>query len=254
MDLGLETFDMITLDKMEHIRLMNRIDTKYLIRTEFLPEILSMLRSNYYVQDISGKRSFDYLTLYYDTPSYAMYHSHQNGKSERIKIRTREYCDSNLCFLEIKTKSNKGLTQKIRIKNNRLDSLDSTESMRFLNLHSAYPSSMLEAKLMTYYKRITLVNKAETERLTIDYDLQFQNKCTDWKVKLPCMTIIELKRKKWAHSLIEDKLNDIHIKPYHISKYCLGTALTDLRVKHNNIKSKILYIHKLTDFIYEQHA
>lgn len=248
----LELFERITLDEMKDIRLMRRIDTKYVIRSETLPHLLEMLTTGYFIQqdDLSGRRAFEYLTLYYDTHGYEMYHSHQNGKLNRFKIRTREYCDSHCCFLEIKYKSNKGITQKIRIENDGSHSLDRADSKKFIDTHSPYCSSLLEAKLESRYQRITLVNKDKTERLTIDYDLGFQNIRTNKKVELPRLVIIEVKKGRCFPSLIEQKMKQLHITPYRISKYCLGTALTDPQVKQNAIKRKVSHIHKITDFIY----
>ena len=127
MDLNLNEFSSITLDKMNKIRLMKRIDRKYLLPLSDLPIFLENLKDSYFMQEIDGNRCSQYSTLYYDTPDYMMYRSHQNGKLSRIKIRTREYVDSNLCFLEIKTKSNKGVTQKIRIANETLHSIGTNE-------------------------------------------------------------------------------------------------------------------------------
>lgn len=248
----LELFERITLDEMKEIRLMRRIDTKYVIRSETLPLLLEMLTTDYFIQqdDLSGKRAFEYLTLYYDTCGYAMYHSHQNGKLNRFKIRTREYCDSHCCFLEIKYKSNKGITQKIRVETDGSYTLDHAGSKEFIDMHSPYCSSLLEAKLESRYRRITLVNKDKTERLTIDCDLEFQHTRTDKKVELPRLVIIEVKKGRCFPSLIEQKMKQLHITPYRISKYCLGTALTDPQVKQNAIKRKVSHIHKITDFIY----
>lgn len=248
----LESFERITLDEMKDIRLMRRIDTKYVIRSETLPRLLEMLTTDYFIQqdDLSGRRAFEYLTLYYDTHGYAMYHSHQSGKLNRFKIRTREYCDSHCCFLEIKYKSNKGITQKIRIEHNGAHSLDLADSKKFIDTHTPYCPSLLEAKLESRYRRITLVNKDKTERLTIDYDLEFQNIRTNKTVRLPRLTIIEIKKERCIPSLIEQKMKQLHITPYRVSKYCLGTALTDPQVKYNAMKRKMIHIHKITDFIY----
>lgn len=249
---GLELFERITLDEMKDIRLMRRIDTKYAIRTEILPHLLKTLAPDYFIQqdDLSGRRAFEYFTLYYDTPDYAMYRSHQNGKLNRFKIRTREYCDSHSCFLEIKYKSNKGVTQKTRIETDDSHTLNQAGSKEFIGTHSPYCSSLLEAKLESRYRRITLVNKDKTERLTIDFDLEFQHTLTDKKVELPGLVIIEAKKGGYAPSLVEQKMKQQHITPYRLSKYCLGTALTDPRVKQNGIKHKVFHIHKITDFIY----
>jgi len=253
MDIKLEKFESISLSQMEGIRLMKRVDRKFMIPFDLLPQLLDELIEDYYMQEIEEKRLFEYSTLYYDTPDYEMYTAHQNGKLNRLKVRTREYVDSNLCFLEIKTKSNSGVTRKIRIASKTPHSIAETDSSLFLCSHTPYFTELLEGKLWSFYKRITLVNKMKTERLTIDYNLCFQNKSTGRKVVLPEMVIIELKKDQSSFSPVTNSLNRLRIKPKGISKYCLGVALTETGecIKKNMFKSKILTINKLTSFQYD---
>jgi hypothetical protein len=49
-DEKLSSFDVITLEEMSGIRLMNRIDTKFLVNVNQLPVLLDMARKDYYVQ------------------------------------------------------------------------------------------------------------------------------------------------------------------------------------------------------------
>ena len=114
-DSKLSQMDPITLEQMSGIKLMNRIDTKYLVDVRRLPALLDKAKSDYFVQEIAGKRKAFYRTLYWDTADAQMYIIHHDRKLNRQKIRVREYVESNLTFLEIKNKSNKGRTKKIRI-------------------------------------------------------------------------------------------------------------------------------------------
>ncbi|MCD7973756.1 MAG: polyphosphate polymerase domain-containing protein [Candidatus Azobacteroides sp.] len=253
MNLDLHAFQSITLEEMKDIRLMKRIDKKFVLPLSRLPDILYELRPEYYIQEIGEKRTFNYSTLYYDTCDYEMYKTHQNGKLNRLKVRTREYVESNLCFLEIKTKSNKGMTKKIRITNERPDCISYNESSLFLCSNTPYNCEILEGKLWTYYNRVTLVNKTKTERLTIDYNLSFRNEHTQKHVLLPQMAIIEIKREQSSYSPVTKTLQHMRIRPKGLSKYCLGTALTEshTKIKINKLKSKIRKIHKITPFEYE---
>lgn len=247
----LNSFLPISLEEIGKIDFMSRMNIKYVIPKTLLPSLLEMLGDDFYVQEISGKRSFLYQSLYYDTVDYAMYNTHQNGKLDRFKIRTREYLDTQSCFLEIKHKSNKGLTQKIRIENETLHLIEQKENKEFINSYSPYLFTTLEAKLKTSYHRIILLNKEKTERITIDYDLYFRNADTGNKVELPQLSIVEIKKKPYITSFTAIKMRESHINPYRISKYCLGASLTDSGIKQNRIKQKIRYITKITDFIYE---
>lgn len=256
MELQLEAFDSLSLAQMEDIKLMERVDKKFAIPLDILPLILGQLEPVYYIQEIEGRRSFDYVTLYYDTSNYEMYKQHQNGKLNRLKIRTREYVNSNLCFLEIKRRSNKGVTKKIRIINSYPNSIATPDCSSFITSNTPYCPAFLEAKIWCIYKRITLIDKEKTERLTIDYDLSFKNIHTGKNITLPEMVIIELKKGQMTYSPVLSYLNQQRIKPMNISKYCIGVALTECcdAVKTNAIKNKILNLKKITTFEYGEHS
>ena len=63
----------MSLDEMSAVKLMNRIDTKYVVSSSLLEEILLRMSSDYYVQKINDNPISTYDTIYYDTPSGAMY-------------------------------------------------------------------------------------------------------------------------------------------------------------------------------------
>ena len=66
------------------------------------------------MQEIDGQRLTAYDTLYYDTLDLQMYLRHHDRQLRRQKIRVRTYVDSQLTFLEVKNKSNKGRTLQAR--------------------------------------------------------------------------------------------------------------------------------------------
>jgi hypothetical protein len=109
-------FTPISLAEMEQVRLMNRIDTKYVTTPENLLILLQSMQDDYFIQEVEGLRNSHYRTLYYDTDQLEMYMAHQDGRRTREKIRMRDYLDSHLTFLEVKDKNNKGRTSKKRIR------------------------------------------------------------------------------------------------------------------------------------------
>ena len=253
LDAILQPFAPISLEEMGSVKLMNRIDTKYVMTLPMLPELLKMAEQEYFVQQIAGKRTGDYDTTYYDTEDLEMYIRHHDRQLVRQKIRVREYVESNLFFLEVKRKSNRGRTKKKRI------SLPSTaitpdmigqgkELIRvddFLAAKSWYRFEQISPRLRTKFTRITLVNKARTERLTIDFNLSFTNLRSGASVTYPEMVIVELKRDGNVPSPMLDIMLRLRIKPLKISKYCIGTALTTPEVKQNRFKAKIHKLNKL---------
>jgi hypothetical protein len=239
----------ITLDEMKDIRLMNRIDTKYMAPVMLLPQLLLSVENDFRIQSVEGLRIGNYSTQYYDTDNLEMYLLHHNSKRPRQKIRARAYLDSGISFLEVKRKNNKGRTDKIRVQL----PFDSVENLKldqrvhgFLSKFTSYSESDLIPVLSSTFKRITLVNNNKSERITIDTDLHFHNYRNGNSTTLDNIIVIELKQEGKGHSKLKDFLFECRIPPAGISKYCFGTIFTDETVKYNQFKSKLRYINKLT--------
>ena len=236
----------ITLDEMKDVKLMNRVDTKFLVTSDQLLSILNGIHDHYYAQEVEGKRLSAYDTVYYDTPDLRMYIIHHDRHLVRDKVRVRTYVDSHLTFCEVKHKTNKGRTKKKRIEVQLgVDILKDPQAMAFLTERQPYPVTSLRPNLETVFDRFTLVNYEKTERLTIDCNVSFNNFVSNTSASMDSLVIMELKQDGRAHSLLKEVLFDLRIKPYKISKYCIGTAMTRPEVKQNRFKKKIRRINKL---------
>jgi len=235
----LDAFRPVTLEEMSGIRLMNRMDTKYLLPLETLAVLLRCAADDYRVQEVANERNVIYHTVYLDTADKAMYLAHQNGRAVREKIRVRTYVSSHLTFLEVKNKNNKGRTDKKRIRVNALDTLSAEGVDEFLSLHAWYDLSQLSPQLENHFQRITLVNRAMTERLTIDTNICFRNLMNENFAALPGLAVVELKRDGRTSSPIRNTLNSLHVHPAGFSKYCMGCVLTDRELKQNRFKPKV---------------
>ncbi len=258
MDSILSTYQPITLDEMSGIKLMNRTDTKFVTTVNRLRLLLTMAHDDYRAQEIDGKRQALYYTAYFDTPDNNMYLVHQNGHAGRQKLRIRSYVDSGLNYLEVKTKNNRGRTKKKRVDMVDFDPLHPDHGIRFLRQddqyvaydnflrkHLRYDPTILSEQMENHFHRITLVNKAKTERLTIDTDLCFHNLKTGNDADLTGLVIIELKRDGLQPSPILGLLRDLRIKPSGFSKYCMGSALTNPDLKRNNFKERLRLVERL---------
>lgn len=238
----------ITLEQMRRVRLMNRVDTKYVLSYRELLTLLDRAQAEgYCVQQIDGKRAVGYDTLYYDTPERRMYLVHHNQELTRQKIRTRTYVESGQTFLEIKNKSNRGRTRKERTSIDRALFYDFTgdkAAMDFFAPRSAYRCDELSPALATRFVRITLVNAALTERITIDLDLRYEDVRTGCSATIEGMVILELKQDGLTASAMKRLLRAMRIAPLKVSKYCLGTALTVEGIKKNRFKLKLRDIEK----------
>jgi hypothetical protein len=237
-------FEKITLDEMDGVKLMDRMDVKYLIPLHLLPDVLKDARNHYKLLEINNERLCPYETLYYDTEDYQLYHSHQSGRLNRYKVRFRNYVGSNLSFFEIKHKNNKGRTLKTRIRQpNKFEEVLNNEKAEFLEKTTPLAAKELKGNIMVNYKRMTLVNKMSKERLTLDLDLTFIKDHNE--VIYNQLVVAEVKQEKLGSSPIIDIFKKYHLRPGSISKYCLGVMSTNNEVKHNRFKTKFLHLKKI---------
>ena len=240
----LQDFRPITLDEMSGIKLMNRIDTKFVTTRDRLLLLLDMARDEYRAQDLRGNRLSRYETTYFDTHDFAMYRIHQAGHAGRQKIRFRTYVSSNLQFMEVKTKNNHGRTKKKRIPVSDMNLADEQKRL-FLATHLRYDADSLQPAIRNQFDRITLVNHAKTERLTIDTNLAFHNLVSGEERQMNPLVVIELKRDGLCYSPVLEILRQLRIQPHGFSKYCMGSALTNAQLPVNRFKEKLIEINKI---------
>jgi len=239
----LNTFDTISLEEMDSVKLLDRMDVKYVFRSDKLTEMLEKLCDRYRVLSISGKRASLYETHYFDTAELEMYMNHHNGRLNRHKVRFRKYVDSGISFFEIKYKTNKSRTIKHRIKLTDSIYTITGETEALLQQETGYPANLLTEALEVDYSRITLVSKNLSERLTIDIGLKY--KFHQQVSTFPNLVIAEVKQERTSGSPFINLMQENHIHPLSISKYCIGIASMNPEIKINRFKSKLLHVNKL---------
>ena len=253
----LKKFEPITLAEMENVKLMERVDSKYVFPASKLPEILEGMTSSYRLLEIDTIRLHRYESLYYDTNDFILFGRHHLGRLNRWKFRFRKYVDSGgLTFFEIKFKNNKQRTIKNRVKVKDIPTVIGDKAAAFMKEISPFSPEQFEPKMWVNYSRMTYVNKFSEERLTIDTDLHFIKANPDGGIKearFPGMVIAEAKRGK-ASSISEFtrmvRLNAI--RESGISKYCFGIYNLFEEVKKNNFKPRVRFIHKMAGMPFEQ--
>ena len=248
----LDRFKVISLDEMSSIRLMNRIDSKYLANEQQLARLLEMAATDYMVQSINGIRQSAYSTQYLDDRYNTMYLNHHNGRLTRQKVRIRTYIDTDDNFFEVKLKNNHGRTKKKRIHISGADTYTQEGAAEFLEQNGmlSIPLADMTPKVANCFKRITLVNNARTERLTIDSKLSFHNAETGMDRSMDNLVVIEVKRDGNSYSPIQDLLRELRIFPCGFSKYCIGMALTTPGIKRNLFNERIRKIEKITSICF----
>lgn len=231
---------------------LKRIDRKYLLNWKQLLEILDDLKNDFQVLEIKWKKTFSYDNVYMDTPDYLFYNQHQEKESNRTKIRTRYYVDSNLAFFEYKQKNN-WITSKYRYEFPSEEHGFMTKGKsRFFewvwqSLYEWKKAPKISPSIKTKYKRITLVRRDWSERLTIDFDIRTIN-LRDKKVSevnLKNLVIIESKS-------LSKKSNSYEIMKKHnlkqaksCSKYSLWVVYSWLAKKFTTFENTMKKIKEI---------
>jgi len=239
----LQGFNKVTLPDLDKVKLMNRTDLKFCMHIKQLPSILEDLRSDYLVLQIDDKVIFNYDNTYFDTADDRMFLSHHNGKKNRFKVRVRNYVESNLNFLEIKFKTNKGRTIKDRVVKREFVPEFTDKEHRFLEKCCPFDGAQLEPKINSFFKRFTMVNNGFSERVTIDIFPGFKN--GDKEIVLNNLVIIEIKQSKSSDAArITKVLQQNRISRNGFSKYCVGRSLLEDDIKKNNFKPLLIKLKK----------
>lgn len=247
----LDGFAPITLDEMDRVKLMNRIDTKFAFHSDRLAFFLNEIKEHYQLLTINGTNTPHYESLYFDDHQFRFFRDHHNAKGDRFKVRIRKYVESNLFFLEIKHKS-KGRTNKKRILTESFHSVFDSNQKEFI-LKQMNEDIELQPKMWNSFQRITLVNNTTNERLTLDFNIEFHFEGNE--KKFPHLIIAELKQEKLnRNSPFFVIMKNAHVRPYRMSKYCLGSVelYGEEKLKFNRFKKKLLFLNKIEKN--EQHA
>ena len=243
---ALKDFEPISLVEMDRVKLMNRVDTKFAFSvTEFMT-FLPHLADQYSILEIEGTRTPFYESLYLDDSQFTFFRDHHNGRTNRFKVRYRKYVESNLSFLEIKHKV-KGRTDKSRIKVDDIP-LDLIEKHTKFIEGIVTQDVSLKPVMWNSFHRMTLVNKTENERLTLDFDLTF--KWNDKTQNFNNLIIAELKQENVnRNSVFYQLMKSRCIRPYRLSKYCIGSIeLYGDSLKFNRFKKKLLQLKKINNY------
>lgn len=239
----LQGFNSVSLEEIDEVKLMDRIDRKYWFHRSSLEELLKKVIADYDILEIDNKRLLEYQSSYFDTDDNEMYLKHHNKKMNRYKVRRRTYLISNDDYFEIKFKTNKRRTIKKRIQSsfNTPDLLE-TENV-FLEERSPFSGSSLKKSLNNHFYRITLIHKQKLDRCTIDIQPKFWNE--KGEIQFDDLVIFELKRgKSLKNSPMLTILRRLKIRQRGLSKYCTGRAFIEPKLKRNAFKPRLRFIEK----------
>ena len=239
----LKLFNSVSLDEIDEVKLMNRIDRKYWFHISKLNELLDKVVPFYDILEINGQRLMEYKSAYFDTADNFMYIKHHNRKLNRYKVRRRTYLTTNDDFFEIKLKTNKKRTIKKRIAT-EFSSVDFLKSEDyFLKEKSPFNTDELTNSLNNQFYRITLIHKEKLDRCTIDIQPKFWN--SKGKISFDNLVVFELKRgRSLKSSPMVSLLRQMKIRQRGLSKYCTGRAFLEPELKRNAFKPRLRFIYK----------
>jgi hypothetical protein len=221
----LEGFRGHCLAEQMQARLMNRVDTKFLVPAYLLDACLRGLEHHYSILEIDGRRRFTYDTLYFDTPERQLYLDHHNGKLNRFKLRIRHYRETGDSFLEVKKKNNRDRTIKNRLPLTS-QTVANSRVVPFLEEQLGRPVAGMLPALFVGYRRMTFMSAQGTERITVDTGLGFHSADRRSGLCLPDVAVFEVKYdRKVPYSPFLELLGQLGCRPVQFSKYCIGTSL-----------------------------
>lgn len=233
---AVDAFGSTSLEELDlRAELQTRFERKYLLPIDQLDVLLHQVADHARVLEIEGRRSFQYLSMYFDSPDLMCYRAAAQRRARRFKIRTRTYVDSNLCFLEVKTKSRQGETTKLRnpyspgdyelFSAAGKDYVLQVLTERELGQRAVPTRELLdrfEPSLGTSYVRTTFLLPGDDSRATIDTGLELELP-TGQHTSLTGHAVVETKT-PGRPSLIDRSLWASGNRPLKVSKYALGLA------------------------------
>lgn len=239
----LSKFSPVSLEEIDEVKLMSRIDRKYWFHISKLEQLLKDTLPYYNILEINGQRLMGYETTYFDTDKDTMFIKHHNRKLNRHKVRQRKYVSTDSSFLEIKFKTNKKRTIKKRVVTDFDEENFSKLEKGFIKGNSVFEANELSPSMHNKFNRLTLIHKDKLDRCTIDIGPVFWNE--HGEERFDNLVIFELKRgRSLKSSPIVSLLRKLKIRQRGLSKYCTGRATLDNSLKQNSFKPRLRFLHK----------
>ena len=231
-----------TAPLLELRTLLKRVDTKFVLRTDELPDLLAQLSP----QDYRAARHaegvhFQYENLYFDTPERYFLRDHHRGRRPRYKVRLRHHRTRALSFIELKEKRPNGTTTKIRVPIEDSSTTFSIKDSEVISNHHRLHADALEEAMKIGFDRLMLVGFDTEERVTIDTGLWFNDGRTTHQIQ--DLVIVEVKQARFkARSPIMQALRAQKALQLRVSKYITGAQLLwpEIRLHRYNNRLRML--------------
>lgn len=181
------------------------------------------------VLEVEGRREFGYESIYFDTPDLVCWRATAHRRRRRFKVRTRRYADRGDTFLEVKVRLHKRLTVKHRDEIAERDhgrlTPEGLAFVRHIDGVGAAATADLHPILTTSYRRVNLLARSETARVTIDTELGWRHP-DGTQIRLSDVAVVETKTAGPPTSFDRLLWASGH-RPTRFSKYGTGLAALD---------------------------
>jgi len=209
--------------------LQHRVDRKYLVPAASAGRFVAGLSGTHHVLDLDGRRTTGYLSTYFDTPGFAAWRAHVQGRRRRWKVRTRLYAEDGPCRVEVKTKDGRGATLKHALKADAQDyGRLGPEAAAFVtavladqSVHDVTVTELRPAAEVTYV-RAALADLTAGTRVTLDGQLACHR---DGRSALLDQDFVLVETKGATRPAPADRiLTGLGARPVAISKYIVGLS------------------------------
>lgn len=239
--LGVDALRPLSLeDLVEAAALMHRTDRKYIAPLDTVRALVADLADTHHVLQINDRRYTTYRTLYWDTDGFEAARSHVQKRRRRWKVRSRLYVEDGLCRIEVKTKDNRGETQKVMgMSDPERYGLLGGEEADFVAFHLAsHPEVRVEDLVPAAevcYTRATLCDITAGTRVTIDWKLVCHLETGDvWMDE--SYALIETKGPS-TPGVADRALNQLGTRPRSFSKYVAAASTMNTGIADNDVRS-----------------
>lgn len=226
---GLAALPAVGLGELqETAALQTRVDRKYVLPLAALPDLLAALPAGTRRLVIDGRDVFGYESVYFDTPDLDAFRLAAGRRRRRYKVRTRTYCDTGGCWLEVKTRGPRGTTVKDRREHDPAAPAEVGDGLGFVLdalRGGGLPAGDLDLRptLTTRYRRRTLL-LPDGARTTVDTGLSWHGAAGTATV--PAHAVVETKSVAGL-SAADRALWALGHRPARISKYATGLVVLD---------------------------
>ena len=236
----------VSTELLDNRSLLNRVDTKFVLRTSELPDLMRHLDAHDYgaVKHV-GNPVFEYENLYFDTPDRSLLRDHHRGRRPRYKVRMRHHLSRHISFFELKQKRPSEITTKERIPIDFKSEQMGEAHSAILKGRPHLKYSELQPAMRIGFQRSMLVGLNTPERISIDTGLWFSD--GQAKAHLKELVIVEVKQARFAaRSPIMKALHAQGALQLRVSKYITAAQLIWPDVRLNRYRNRLRMLRRRT--------